>query len=194
MATFVLTLLAAPHLDKGIIIGALLAIGHSLYRTMAPRVAILGRHEDGSFRDVTVIPHLVISTRVVALRFDGALYFANVAYFQDAVLAAVADHRDIKYLLVVGDAISFIDSSGESMLHSVVAQLHRSGVEVVFSGLKKQVLDVLRATGLFGFIGGEQNIFATETQALAAIYSRLGEGENACAIPPVQRQIGRAHV
>lgn len=187
VATFVLTLLATPHLDKGIIIGALLAIGHSLYRTMAPRVAILGRHEDGSFRDVTVIPHLVISTRVVALRFDGALYFANVAYFQDAVLAAVADHRDIKYLLVVGDAISFIDSSGEGMLHSVVAQLQRSGVEVVFSGLKKQVLDVLRATGLFGFIGGEQNIFATETQALAAIYSRLGEGENACAIPPVQR-------
>ena len=62
----------------------------------------------------------------------------------------------------------------------MVAQLQRSGVEVVFSGLKKQVLDVLRATGLFGFIGGEQNIFATETQALAAIYSRLGEGENAC--------------
>ena len=33
-------------------IGALLAIGHYLYRTMAPRVAILGRHEDGTLRDV----------------------------------------------------------------------------------------------------------------------------------------------
>ncbi len=187
VATFALTLLAAPHLDKGIIIGALLAIGHILYRTMAPRVAILGRHEDGSFRDVTVVPHLVISTRVVVLRFDGALYFANVAHFQDAVLAAVADHHDIRYLLVVGDAISFIDSSGEEMLHNVVAQLHHSGVEVVFSGLKKQVLDVMRATGLFGLIGGEQNIFPTETQALAAVYARLGEGENACAISPAKK-------
>ena len=40
----------------------------------------------------------------------------------------------------------------------------------------------MRATGLFGFIGGEQNIYATETQAFNAIYSRLGESENACVI------------
>ena len=182
VATFVITMLAAPHLDKGVIIGALLAIGHILYRTMAPRVAILGRHEDGSFRDIKNNPYLVISTKVVAIRFDGALYFANVAHFQDAVLEAVADHPEIKYLLVVGDAISFIDSSGEEMVHNMVIQLQQSGVEVVFSGLKKQVLDVMRATGLFGFIGGEQNIYATETQAFNAIYSRLGESENACVI------------
>ena len=94
----------------------------------------------------------------------------------------MADHPEIKYLLVVGDAISFIDSSGEEMVHNMVIQLQQSGVEVVFSGLKKQVLDVMRATGLFGFIGGEQNIYATETQAFNAIYSRLGESENACVI------------
>lgn len=183
VTTFVITLVAAPHLDKGIIIGALLAIGHILYRTMAPRVAILGRHEDGSFRDVKNHSGLIISTRVVSIRFDGALYFANVAHFQDAVLEAVANNRDIKYLHVVGDAISFIDSSGEEMLHSIVVQLQLSGVEVVFSGLKKQVLDVLRATGFYNLLGGEQNIFATENQALNAVFARLGEGENACVIP-----------
>ena len=182
VATFVITMLVAPHLDKGVIIGALLAIGHILYRTMAPRVAILGRHEDGSFRDIKNNPYLVISTKVVAIRFDGALYFANVAHFQDAVLEAVADYPEIKYLLVVGDAISFVDSSGEEMMHNMVIQLQQSGVEVVFSGLKKQVLDVMRATGLFNLIGGEQNIYATDAQALNAIYSRLGEGENACVI------------
>jgi len=47
-------------------------------------------------------------------------------------------------------------------------------VELVFSGLKKQILDVMRATGLYLLIG-EQNIFATEDQALAAIMQRLGE-------------------
>ena len=43
LTTFVLTLMAAPHLDKGILIGAALAILLFLYRTMKPRVAILGR-------------------------------------------------------------------------------------------------------------------------------------------------------
>jgi len=186
LATFIVTLLAAPHLDKGIMIGALLGIGHYLYRTMAPRVAILGRHEDGTLRDVKHHPDLATSAKVVAIRFDGSLYFANIAHFEDAVLGAMADHREAKFLLVVGDAINFIDSSGEEMLHNLLRQLHQSGVEVVFSGLKKQVLDVMRATGLFGVIG-EQNIYSTEDQALLAISCRLGEESEGCALFCPQR-------
>jgi sulfate permease, SulP family len=174
LVTFVVTLLAAPHLDKGIMIGAALAVGLYLYHSMAPRVAILGRYEDGTLRDVKVNPNLTTSALVTAMRFDGSLYFANVAHFEDAVLASVADHKEARYLLVVGDAINYIDSTGEEMLHHLVAQLHESGVELIFSGLKKQILDVMRATGLFSLIG-ERNIFATETQALAAITQRLGE-------------------
>jgi SulP family sulfate permease len=113
LVTFVVTLLAAPHLDKGIMIGAALAIGLYLYRTMAPRVAILGRHDDGTLRDVKVHPDLVTSTRVVAIRFDGSLFFANVAHFEEAVLGALVDRSEVRYLLVVGDAINYIDSSGE---------------------------------------------------------------------------------
>ncbi|HSL38747.1 MAG TPA: SulP family inorganic anion transporter [Desulforhopalus sp.] len=174
LVTFTVTLLAAPHLDKGILVGATLAIGLYLFHTMAPRVAILGRYDDGTLRDIQVNPQLSTSTRVVAIRFDGSLFFANVAHFEEAVLAALANHRQAKYLLVVGDGINYLDSSGEELLHNLVIQLHESGVELIFSGLKKQVLDVMRATGLFGFIG-DQNIFATENQALTAISRRLGE-------------------
>ena len=58
-------------------------------------------------------------------------------------------------------------------------------MEVVFSGLKKQILDVMRSTGLFELIG-QNNIFATEDQAIAAIYERLGEtarDDLFCAVP-----------
>ena len=174
LVTFVITLLAAPHLDKGIMIGAALSIGLYLYRTMAPRVAVLGRHTDGTLRDIKVNSQLGTSPLVTAVRFDGSLYFANIAYFEDAVLASVARHREARYLLMVSDAINYIDSSGEEMIHHLVTQLRASGVELVFSGLKKQILDVMRATGLEKLIG-EQNIFATENQALAAIARRLGE-------------------
>lgn len=172
--TFFVTLLAAPHLDRGIIVGAALSIGLYLYRSMAPRVAILGRYADGTLRDVHVHPTLATSDQVTVMRFDGSLYFANVAHFEDAVLKAVADHREARFLLVVGDAINHLDSSGEEMLQSLVGQLREAGVEPVFSGLKKQVLDVMRATGLYERIGDE-NIFATECQALKAIFRRLGE-------------------
>lgn len=174
LTTFVITLLAAPHLDKGILLGAGLAIVLYLYRTMKPRVAILGRYSDGTLRDIKVNPNLATSKHVVAMRFDGSLYFANVAHFEDAVLEAVASHKDAKYLLIVGDAINQLDASGEEVVHHLVERLRENGIEVVFSGLKKQILDVMRATGLFELIG-QQNIFATEDQALAYISQRLGE-------------------
>ncbi len=46
---------------------------------------------------------------------------------------------------------------------------------MVFAGLKKQVIDVMRATGLLKHLG-EQNLFATPDAALEAIYATAGEG------------------
>jgi SulP family sulfate permease len=174
LATFVVTLLAAPHLDKGIMVGTAFSICLYLYRSMAPRVAVLGRYADGTLRDLKVNPDLATSPHVTAIRFDGSLYFANIAHFEDAVLAAVAERRQARYLLVVGDGINHLDSSGEEMLHSLISRLHESGVETIFSGLKKQILDVMRATGLYQLIG-DDNIFATEEQALSALSHRLGD-------------------
>jgi SulP family sulfate permease len=187
LTTFVVTLLAAPHLDKGIMIGASLAILLYLYRTMKPRVAILGRYSDGTLRDIKMNPNLVTSKHVIAMRFDGSLYFANISHFEDAVLEAVANHKEAKYLLVVGDAINQLDASGEEVVHHLVERLREVGVEVVFSGLKKQVLDVMRATGLFELIS-QNNIFATENRALAAIYERLGEEAADDMLCPVPQQ------
>jgi SulP family sulfate permease len=186
IATFVATLAFAPHLDSGIMVGAGLALGLYLFRTMSPRVAILGRYSDGTLRDVKVNPGLSTSEHVVAMRFDGQLYFANVPYFEDTVLETIADHPQAKYLLVVGDGINQLDASGEEVVHHLVERLESNGMKLVFSGLKKQVLDVMRATGLFDRIG-QDNIFANEDMALAAIYERLGdEGKDDlfCAVKP----------
>ncbi|MBU0499078.1 MAG: STAS domain-containing protein [Gammaproteobacteria bacterium] len=174
LVTFVATLAFAPHLDNGIMIGAGLALILYLLRTMKPRVATLGRFHDGTLRDIKVNPGLPTSEHIMAMRFDGELYFANVAYFEDTVLEAVAEHPRIKYMLIVGDGINQLDASGEEVVHHLVKRLRSNGVELVFSGLKKQVLDVMRTTNLFEFIG-QRNIFPTEDQAIMDIYERLGD-------------------
>jgi len=172
VVTFVATLGFAPHLDKGIMIGAGLSIILYLYRTMQPRVAVLGRYKDGTLRDLAVHPDLKSDDKIAAIRFDGTLYFANVSFFEDAVLKAVAKKPDAKFILIVGDAINQIDASGEDVLHHVVQRLKDSGITIVFSGLKKQILDVLKRTGLHEQIG-DQNIHATSDIALNAIYQKL---------------------
>jgi SulP family sulfate permease len=172
--TFVAALAFAPHLDNGIMVGGGLAVLLFLVRTMKPRVAKLGRFPDGTLRDIKVNPDIPTSKHVVAMRFDGQLYFANVSYFEDTILEAIADHPEAKYLLVVGDGINQLDASGEEVIHHLVERLKTAGVTLVFSGLKKQVLDVMRATGLFDLIS-QANIFPNEDMALVSIYERLGE-------------------
>lgn len=174
IVTFLATLAFAPHLDNGILVGAGLAIVLYLYRTMKPRVAILGRFPDGTLRDLRVHPTLPTDERIIAVRFDGQLYFANVAYFEDTILAAVADHPNAKYLLVVGDGINQLDASGQEVLHHLVDRLAANGITMVLSGLKRQVIQVLDRTHLLARIGND-NIFPTEEMALDAIYERLAE-------------------
>lgn len=183
LITFFATLIFAPHLDKGIMIGAVLAIVMYLYETMQPRVAILGRYHDGTLRDAK-INALPASDIVIAIRFDGRLYFANVSYFEEAVLNAVADNPEAPYVLIVGDGINGIDASGEEVIHHLVERLNENGIVVLFSGLKKQIHDVMRATGLRDLIG-EKRFFATAEDALEAIYSRAEyAGEDDALRPP----------
>ncbi len=171
VVTFAATLGFAPHLDIGILLGAGLAIVLYLYRTMRPRVAILGRHPDGTLRDAQ-LHGLETSEHIVAIRFDGSLYFANVPHFEDAVLAAVAQHPRMKYLLVVADGINQLDASGEEVIRHLVERLRENGIGIAFSGLKLQVLAVMRSTGLDACIG-ERDLFRTEDQALDAIRPRI---------------------
>jgi SulP family sulfate permease len=141
---------------------------------MKPRVAILGRYTDGTLRDAKV-HNLPASDVVTAVRFDGRLYFANVSYFEDAILEAVAANPKARSLLVVGDGINEMDASGEEVVHHLIDRLRANGVNVMFAGLKKQVIDVMRTTGLLEHLG-EQNLFATPDAALEAIYATAGEG------------------
>lgn len=171
VVTFVATLVVAPHLDKGIMLGAGLAILLYLYRTMAPRVAILGRYADGTLRDAHV-NDLPLSEHVIAVRYDGSLYFANVSYFENKILEAMAGKPKATHLLIVADGINQLDASGEETIHQVVQRMRSNNITVAFSGLKKQVLDIMHHSGIFEFIGAG-NIYSDVNMALNSIYAEV---------------------
>jgi hypothetical protein len=81
-----------------------LALVLFLYNTMKPRVAVLGRFHDGTLRDAKV-NNLPASDVVTAIRFDGRLYFANVSYFEDAVLDAVANDAFLAQVRETGERL-----------------------------------------------------------------------------------------
>ena len=177
LATFVMTLIFAPHLDQGVLVGVGLALVLYLYRTMQPRVAILARHSDGTLRDAHIF-NLQLCEEISMIRFDGSLYFANTAHFEDNILERVSLKPNLKYVIVVGDGINEIDASGEEVLRHLAERLHDSGIEILFTGLKKQIMDVLRNTGLLDQVGA-QRFYRTEEQALEYAWNQLGNNHAA---------------
>jgi SulP family sulfate permease len=159
--TFVLTLAVAPHLEWSIMFGIMLSMVFYLYRTMRPRIAELSRHQDGALRDAKIYG-LETCKDIMILRFDGSLYFANTSYFEESMLEKVADKPDIKYIIVYAEGINEIDATGEEMLELLVERLQQTGVEVYFTRMKLQVLNVLRKSGFVDRVGRDRFFRRTE--------------------------------
>ncbi len=177
ISTFILTLVLAPHLDKGIIIGVALSLMLFLYRTMKPRMAILGRAPDGGMRDAEIYK-LPTCDNISVLRFDGSLYFANISYFQDIVIERMSMKKDLRFLIVNAQGINQIDASGEEVLRELAEQLRESNIEIYFARLKKQVNDTMRRTGFVEFLG-EDHFFRRLDQAIEHAWEELGDDHGA---------------
>jgi SulP family sulfate permease len=172
VVTFVATLAFAPNIQNGIVTGIMLSLALLLYRMMRPRIASLGLHADGTLRDAQRHGLVPLHPKLAALRFDGALRFVNVSYFEDALLGQERDHRNVTCILVKSSGINDIDASGVDMLKNLVARFRANGITLAFSGMKRQVQDVMARTGLVETIGAA-NIFATDREALANLLARL---------------------
>ncbi len=171
--TFVATLAFAPNIQNGILTGILLSLALLMYRMMRPRIAILGMHQDATLRDAERHDLPPLHPQLGALRFDGALRFVNVSYFEDALLKLERENPQMNQVLIKCSGINELDSSGVEMLRNLLARFRSNGIILSFSGIKKQVLEVMERTGLTQEIG-HNNLFPTDKEALEALYQRVG--------------------
>lgn len=189
MITFVATLAFAPNIQNGILTGIILSLMLFLYRTMKPRIVLLGLDEHGDMRSARRFNLPKLHPQVTAIRFDGQLYFANVNYFEESILYLVSHDPDLKAILVAGSGINGLDASGVEMLRNLLDRLRQNGISLLFSGLKESVTDVMENTGLTGEIGAE-NIFTTENAALKAINERLSHAPESAESVTASRTAG----
>jgi SulP family sulfate permease len=174
VVTFVLTLVMAPHLENGILIGVVLSMALFIYRTMRPRIAVLSRFHDGTFRDVTVHPELDRCKKIIMFRFDMSLYYANAGYFETRVLEMVADNPDAEYLILDAAGINTLDATGEEVLLHLSERLQKIGVTIIVAHMKKQFMDAMRRTGTLEKMGGDNlRFFSRITFALAQAWTDI---------------------
>ncbi|MDG2353762.1 MAG: sulfate permease [Gammaproteobacteria bacterium] len=182
VVSFVLTLLFAPHLENGIVIGVILSLTLFLYRTMEPRFTELSAH-DGSSMFVNALDNKLDRCEVVSIvKYSGSLYFANAGYFEDKILKLIADkHECLKYIIVDMAGINQIDASGEDVLSGLLDRCSAGGVEILFArteGIER----VLKRSGFMDKYG-EERFYERRTDALRFAWKELGDEEAASHSP-----------
>lgn len=169
--TFISTLIMAPSIANGILLGVCLTVVHYLIRTMKPRAEIVSRKEDGTLGGIKAHHLKPISNRFVPVRFDGSLTFTNVSYFEDIILEAQHDFPDARAIVVIGSGINDMDASGEEKVRDVNARLNELGVSLMFSGLKHQVMNMFESSGLLEDLGKDR-FFSDKQTALDRLSSK----------------------
>lgn len=158
-------------LTLGVEIGLLVGVGVSLalylFRTSRPHIAIVGLVPGTEhFRNVLRYDVLV-SPRLVSLRVDGSLYFANARSLEDRVNDAVAANPQLAHVVLQCSAINDIDASALESLEAIEQRLRDAGIALHLSEVKGPVMDRLQATELMRRLGGR--VFLTHYQAIAAL-------------------------
>ncbi|RWX44202.1 STAS domain-containing protein [Candidatus Electrothrix aarhusensis] len=164
--TFMVTLYAAPHLDKGILVGFALSMGVFLYKSMRPVVAELSLNE-GNVLKSSEHYRLKGCSHISVVRFDGALFFANASYLDEQVAKFRSEHPGLRAILLDARGINDMDASGEEALAMIVERLRAAGLRFAMSSVKGQVMAVMKRTHLLDKIGIEHIYPDTKTAVVA---------------------------
>ncbi|MCP4044722.1 MAG: SulP family inorganic anion transporter, partial [Gammaproteobacteria bacterium] len=139
--TFFFTLALAPELELGILFGMLLSLVLLLFRIMKPRVAFPPLQES-MMTPEALADGIMEDGRIVRMRFEGSLVFANVAFFEEQLQKLLASSPNLKVLIIDAVSINEVDASGDHMLRDYYRRLTESGIHVLFSRVRKPILEM----------------------------------------------------
>jgi SulP family sulfate permease len=165
MATILVTLLLG--VEPGVIAGVGLSLALFLWRASRPHAAIVGRvPETEHFRNVK--RHKVFTDpRILTIRIDESLTYLNARWLEEFVLEEVAEHRQLKHLILMCSAINAIDASALESVEAINHRLKDAGVTLHLSEVKGPVMDALERSHLLHDLTG--NVWLSQNEAFDAV-------------------------
>jgi SulP family sulfate permease len=152
--TFAFTLALAPELELGILLGMVLSLALLLFRIMKPRVVFPPLQAD-LVPDDAVADGVLDDGRIVRMRFEGPLVFANVAFFEDQLQKMLATSPNLKVLIIDAVSIHEVDASGDLMLRDYYRRLTESGLHVLFARVRKPIQKMFENSHMYDAVGRE---------------------------------------
>lgn len=126
VVTFAVTVVSAPHVERGVLVGVALSLGVHLWRELRIEIETWS---DGS---------------TLHVRPQGVLYFGSAPALEERAAALVAADPGIETVVLHLERLGRLDVTGALALRSLIADMHLSGVTVVLAGSQPQAQRVLR--------------------------------------------------
>ncbi len=170
-----ITLLATLFipLAVAILVGVMASLVIYLYRTSRPMMRSLApdpRHSERRLAQTR--DHIPECPQLKILAIEGSIYFGAVNHVETHFDTLRARARDQKHLMIVARNINFVDVAGAEALVREAGKRAAGGGRMYIQGARQPVEQVLRRGHFLDRIG-EQNVFRSKRDAIAAIFDRL---------------------
>jgi SulP family sulfate permease len=169
-ATMSITLLMGVEL--GVTAGVAVSILIHLYKTSRPHMAIVGQVPNTEHYRNVLRHHVITDPKILTIRIDESLYFANTRFLEDRIYYEVAKQPEVQHVVLMCSAVNTIDVSALESLEAINERLKAGGVTFHFSEVKGPVMDQLSATGFLDVLSGE--VFLSQHYAQTTL--RVGSG------------------
>ena len=171
ISTISITLLMGVEL--GVSAGVTVSILIHLYKSSRPHMAIVGQvPKTEHYRNI--LRHDVLTDpKILTIRVDESLYFANTRYLEDRIYDEVAQQLELQHVVLMCSAVNTIDMSALQSLEAINERLYAGGVTFHFSELKGPVMDQLSATGFLDVLSGEVFLSQHNAQTTLRVGSDL---------------------
>jgi high affinity sulfate transporter 1 len=140
---------------EGIALGVVLSLLLLIYRTSHPHGAVLGQVPGTeAYRNVERHPEALTFPGLLIWRPGGDLFFASIGHLGDGLKSALAKSRpQTKRVLVVAEAVNFIDVSACDTLLNLIQELQSQGVTFAVARVRDHVRESLRLGGVEAVVG-----------------------------------------
>ena len=178
-ATIAVTLLIG--VEPGVIAGVGLSLALFLWRSSRPHAAIVGRvPETEHFRNVK--RHKVFTDpRILTIRIDESLTYLNARWLEEFVLEQVAEHPDLRHLILMCSAINGVDASALESIEAINHRLADSGVTLHLSEVKGPVMDALEKSHFLQELTGK--IWLSQNAAFQSLLQASDNEDRAPNVP-----------
>ena len=161
-------------LEYAIYLGVMFSLIFYLQRTSTPRLVHLTPNPKDIRRRFLNAKRFPLDQcpQLKIVRIEGSLFFGAVHHIEGEMKKL---HKGPQtHLLIVGNGINLIDTSGIELLQQEAKLWEAKGGGIYFSGIKRRARITLNRGGFFQFMGAE-HFFDNKEKAIAAIYEKLDQ-------------------